>query len=105
MGYSRNFSLRLVGFAHGQNVSSLNGALSNVAGRVDLTWQSQSESRLRLAWRERDGPRIQRPNARRGFGSRLIERGLASNLGTVRLEYDPSGAVCVIDMPLWGIWY
>ena len=76
------------------------GALSNSAGRVSLAWQRRPEDRLRLVWRERDGPRVHRPR-RRGFGSRLIERGLANDLGgTVRLDYDPRGVVCVIEMPI-----
>jgi two-component sensor histidine kinase len=76
------------------------GALSNSAGRVSLAWQRRPEDRLRLVWRERDGPRVHRPT-RRGFGSRLIERGLANDLGgTVRLDYDPRGVVCVIEMPI-----
>jgi two-component sensor histidine kinase len=76
------------------------GALSNSAGRVSLAWQRRPEDRLRLVWRERDGPRVHRPT-RRGFGSRLIERGLANDLGgTVRLDYDARGVECVIEMPI-----
>ncbi|WP_139202390.1 sensor histidine kinase [Frateuria terrea] len=41
------------------------------------------------------------PPPRRGFGSRLIERGLAHELdGRVRLDYASDGVVCEIDMPL-----
>jgi two-component sensor histidine kinase len=36
-----------------------------------------------------------------GFGTRLVERGLASELGgTVRLAYEPGGLVCTIEAPL-----
>jgi two-component sensor histidine kinase len=36
-----------------------------------------------------------------GFGSRLIERGLAGERnGEVRLDYDPEGDVCTIDVPI-----
>jgi two-component sensor histidine kinase len=39
--------------------------------------------------------------SRRGFGSRLIERGLAKELnGDVRLDYETTGAVCQIVMPV-----
>ena len=40
------------------------------------------------------------PPDRRGFGSLLIEGGLAKELkGDVRLDYDPAGVVCEIVMP------
>jgi two-component sensor histidine kinase len=41
------------------------------------------------------------PPARRGFGTRMIERGLAAELGgPVVLEFAPGGLVCTIDAPL-----
>lgn len=73
------------------------GALSNDAGRVELRWEPVGEDRLRLSWRERGGPPVA-PPGRKGFGSRLIERGLAHDLGgSVRIDYDPVGVVCVAD--------
>lgn len=73
------------------------GALSNDAGRVELRWEPVGEDRLRLTWRERGGPPVARP-VRKGFGSRLIERGLAHDLGgSVRIDYDPAGVVCTAD--------
>jgi two-component sensor histidine kinase len=38
---------------------------------------------------------------KRGFGSRLIEQGLAQDVsGEVRLNFAPEGVVCTIDAPL-----
>lgn len=77
------------------------GALSNETGHVRLAW-TIGEGRLRLAWQEHGGPPVQ-PPSRRGFGSRLIERGLAHELdGRVRLDYAGDGVMCAIDMPLPG---
>ena len=57
-------------------------------------------SRLWLSWSERDGPAVDAPT-HRGFGSRLIERGLAGELnGTARLEFRRDGLVCTIEAPL-----
>jgi two-component sensor histidine kinase len=40
------------------------------------------------------------PPGRKGFGSRLIEGGLAHELdGEVHLNYEPEGVVCQIVMP------
>ena len=79
------------------------GALSNDAGMVTVRWSisgGPGERRLRLTWIESGGPPVA-PPARRGFGSRMIERGLASELGgTVALEFLPEGVRCVVDAPL-----
>jgi two-component sensor histidine kinase len=41
------------------------------------------------------------PPRRKGFGSRLIERGLAAEIGgAVKLNFEPSGVVCEIDADL-----
>jgi two-component sensor histidine kinase len=45
---------------------------------------------MRLRWQESGGPPVT-PPGRKGFGSRLIEGGLAQDLGgEVRLDYEPS---------------
>ena len=80
------------------------GALSTDAGRVEITWQVEplpnNGSGMRLLWKESRGPAVT-PPGRKGFGSRLIERGLAQELnGEVRLVYDPTGVSCEIAMPL-----
>jgi PAS domain S-box-containing protein len=80
------------------------GALSNEAGTVTVTWSlsrgQAGERRLRLCWIEEGGPPVA-PPAGRGFGSRMIERGLASELGgTVELEFRPEGVRCVVEAPL-----
>ncbi|WP_066721245.1 sensor histidine kinase [Sphingomonas pituitosa] len=74
------------------------GALSNEAGRVDFTWSVEQgpPPRLRLEWRERGGPAVT-PPARRGFGTRMLERALAGDLkAQVRLDFAPEGLVCTI---------
>ena len=79
------------------------GALSQAGGRVRILWSSPNKAgadRLQLRWEEHGGPPV-RPPARRGFGSRLLEHGLARELaGTVALAYETAGVVCTIDVPL-----
>lgn len=78
------------------------GALSTPAGCVILTWTvtSDDERRLMLRWQEQDGPTVAKPT-RRGFGTRLIERGLTQEMGGhAQLTYEPAGVVCVMDVPL-----
>ena len=78
------------------------GALSADSGLVDVMWESRregAERSLRLTWIERGGPPVSAPR-RRGFGSRLIERGLGHELGArAVLSFPPEGVVCVIDLP------
>jgi len=55
---------------------------------------------LRLTWTETGGQTI-KPPAHKGFGSRLIERGLSLELdGKARLEFGAPGLVCTIEIPL-----
>jgi PAS domain S-box-containing protein len=78
------------------------GALSVPSGCVFITWTITSNGvpHLDLRWQERDGPPVVAPT-RRGFGTRLIERSLAQDLGgNVRLTYEPAGVMCVMDVPL-----
>jgi two-component sensor histidine kinase len=76
------------------------GALSNEEGQVSLSWQiaaAEGEKRLHVVWSEQGGPPVT-PPSRRGFGTRLIERGLAAELGgSVQLSYPVSGVTCIID--------
>ncbi len=75
------------------------GALSTDKGRVDIAWRVDAEgdaSVLQFSWRERDGPAVVAPR-RRGFGSRLIERGWTSSAATdVQMDYKPDGFVCTM---------
>ncbi|WP_262027540.1 sensor histidine kinase [Microvirga sp. Mcv34] len=79
------------------------GALSTASGVVRISWSilaGPSGPRLSLRWAERGGPPVT-PPTRKGFGSRLIQDGLARELnGTVSLDYEPDGVVCTIDVPL-----
>jgi two-component system CheB/CheR fusion protein len=79
------------------------GALSNAEGHVDIVWQLSGEGkdrRLSLRWTESGGPQVV-PPTRKGFGSRLVQRVLAADLGgKVEVAYEPSGVVCTFDAPM-----
>lgn len=79
------------------------GALSRPEGRISIRWARTAQDgrpRFSLVWEERGGPKVQAPT-RRGFGTRMIERGLAAELGgTVRIDFRPEGLVCTVDAPL-----
>ncbi|WP_375383592.1 HWE histidine kinase domain-containing protein [uncultured Sphingomonas sp.] len=79
------------------------GAFSNDAGTIAIDWtvsRAAGGERLELRWRERDGPPVAQPT-HKGFGSWVIERGLAHELsGRVALDYQLQGVICTIDFPL-----
>ncbi len=78
------------------------GALSNEGGSVEVTWTVERKpqgDRLHLCWREKGGPPVT-PPTEKGFGSQVLERGLAHELGgEASLDYRPDGLVCTIDLP------
>lgn len=75
------------------------GALSNDNGTVDVHWTVESD-KLDFVWQERGGPPVTTPQ-QTGFGTRLLERAVASDLGaTVTIDYDPKGVICTISAPL-----
>jgi len=71
------------------------GAFSREAGRVLLQWQTDSAGWTSLHWTERGGPPVvPPPDGRRGFGSRLLQRALAPDLGAgteVAMVFAPEG--------------
>ena len=80
------------------------GALSNDSGTVDVRWTAGAEEdgaiELRVEWVEAGGPPVTAPT-RRGFGTRLIERGLSAEVRSqVTLDYRPGGLQCTIRAKL-----
>jgi PAS domain S-box-containing protein len=81
------------------------GALSLAGGVVHVVWAVEAGSEpdgpsLRLTWTERNGPPVV-PPSRRGFGARLLEKGLAGELSAqVTLAYASLGLVCTMRLPI-----
>ncbi|MDZ4866465.1 MAG: PAS domain S-box protein [Alphaproteobacteria bacterium] len=78
------------------------GALSNDAGRIDVVWRVALDggAELQLTWTESGGPPVAQPT-RTGFGSRLVQRSLAQDLGgATSIEYRPQGVISVIKTPI-----
>jgi PAS domain S-box-containing protein len=79
------------------------GALSSSDGRIEVSWLAKangSAPRLQLRWREENGPSVAKPT-HKGFGTRLLEHGIETELGgSALIEFAPSGVRCEIDVPL-----
>ncbi len=77
------------------------GALSTPGGEVHLSWSTTPDPdgrRLDLTWREVGGPPVT-PPTKTGFGTRLIQRGLAAEMNAaVQLDYQPGGLVFTLTV-------
>lgn len=78
------------------------GALSARGGRVRLAWaMDRAAGRLGLRWEETGGPPIAGAPARRGFGTRVVERLVVGQLGgRVTRDWRAEGLDCRILLPL-----
>jgi len=77
------------------------GSLSRPEGRVTVSWTTEIREtpHIVLLWTERGGPPVTPPVAR-GFGTLLLERSGRLPHLQARLEFDPNGVVCRIDVKL-----
>ncbi|WP_082012359.1 HWE histidine kinase domain-containing protein [Belnapia sp. F-4-1] len=84
--------------------AATHGALSMPGGHVRLQWDIEPGARgdlLKFRWIEMGGPTLPRLSPSRGFGSRLLERGLPQELAAeTRLQFEPSGFRCEINVAL-----
>jgi PAS domain S-box-containing protein len=77
------------------------GALSVPEGRVEIR-STVNGQELQLTWTETGGPEV-RPPATQGFGSVIVERSIAHELGgDAELHFEPSGLRCNMRIPLRG---
>lgn len=78
------------------------GALSSERGRIEVSWETDLRAKtLSIRWQERDGPKVGKPNRRKGFGMSLIERGMAHELrGNAAFDFRSAGLRCALEMPL-----
>lgn len=76
------------------------GALSVPGGRVAIHWSLVAQNLARIEWTERGGPAV--PATRpRGFGTDLIEKIVAHELGSpVNLDFAPNGVRCTLMVPV-----
>ncbi|MGA7998938.1 MAG: HWE histidine kinase domain-containing protein [Bradyrhizobium sp.] len=76
------------------------GALSVPAGRIEIVWKiDEAMQRLHLTWSEKNGPMVHAPS-RQSFGTRLMGSLGQQLKGEVKLTYDPTGFVYVLNVPM-----
>jgi two-component sensor histidine kinase len=65
------------------------GALSNVTGRISVTWKTHN-NRFELEWAEFGGPEPKEPT-RGGFGTKLLQTGLNQFNGSAKILFEAVG--------------
>lgn len=81
------------------------GSLSVAEGRISVMWAITGGANplLLVEWVESGGPPV-KPPERQGFGTKLIQRGLAQQLGgEIKLDFAPAGVHCVITFPVHAV--
>jgi two-component sensor histidine kinase/PAS domain-containing protein len=82
------------------------GSLSADEGRLTVMWAvtgGPGPALLLVEWTESGGPRVTPPK-RQGFGTKLIQRGLAQQLGgDIKLDFAPAGIRCVVTFPVESV--
>jgi PAS domain S-box-containing protein len=80
--------------------STKHGALSQPEGRVAVQWDVREDS-LSFEWLETGGPTISRPPSGRGFGTRLLELTIRSQMrGSFERVWSPEGLTFRMTLPL-----
>ncbi|WP_260597174.1 sensor histidine kinase [Sphingomonas endolithica] len=72
------------------------GSLSDATGTLDITSTSEPDQII-LTWLERGGPPVSPPDGPDGYGSKLIRRSVASQLGG-SIEYDWSKNGLIVSL-------
>jgi PAS domain S-box-containing protein len=76
------------------------GALSTPDGQITIAWTLGETGHAVLTWTERGGPPVPAPS-RKGFGTRLLERGLSADLGgQPKLTFEVEGVRAVLPVRL-----
>jgi PAS domain S-box-containing protein len=79
------------------------GALSNESGRIEVRWELDDGDKptdILVGWRESGGPAVSPPTGG-GFGSRLLERAIAHELGgQTQVDFAEAGVAYRLRLPL-----
>jgi two-component sensor histidine kinase len=94
MGVGQSAAASLAMVVHELATNALKyGSLSTDAGTLDVSTRSGGED-ITLIWMERGGPAVEAPRRAQGFGSLLVERSVARQLGgTIDHDWSEEGLV------------
>ena len=99
MGVGEAAATSLAMIVHEFATNSLKyGALSSETGTLDVSTRSSGDE-ISLIWMERGGPAVVAPLKAEGFGSKLVERSVARQLGgTIDHNWSEDGLVITVQL-------
>lgn len=97
MGVGEKAATTLAMVVHELATNSVkHGALSSDTGSLDLSGRTE-EDEVHLIWSETGGPEIDHQPEMAGFGSRMVLRSVATQLGgSLRYDWQPTGLVATL---------
>ena len=99
MGVGEGAATTLAMVVHELATNSLKyGALSQAAGLLDVSCNAQ-DTEVVVVWTERGGPKVVAPAGVAGFGTRLVKRSMADQLGG-SIEYDGSEDGLIVTLKM-----
>jgi two-component sensor histidine kinase len=98
MGVGEQASTTLALVLHELATNSLKyGALSSPTGTLDVSCNPQHDNQVVIVWTERGGPPVITPSGQGGYGSKIINRGMASGLaGSLSCDWASEGVVITL---------
>jgi two-component sensor histidine kinase len=74
------------------------GALSIASGTLDVSCNANNDD-VAVVWTERGGPPVMAPVKLQGFGSKLVQRSMAAQLGgAIAFDWSEEGVVVTLRM-------
>lgn len=74
------------------------GALSADSGILDVSGTGDDEN-VTIVWTERNGPKVEAPNGREGYGSKLVMRSVSGQLGgSISYDWSDEGVVVTLKV-------
>jgi two-component sensor histidine kinase len=100
MGVGEKSATTLALVIHELATNSLKyGALSTPSGMLDVSSADDAGEEVVVAWTERGGPPVAAPAAAAGFGSKMVARGVANQLGgSIDFDWSKEGLVAKLRM-------
>jgi two-component sensor histidine kinase len=99
MGVGESAATALALVIHELATNSLKyGALSTDIGTLDVACHSP-DGQVVVVWTERGGPEVARPAGPEGYGSKLVNRSMADQLGgSIEYDWDEAGVIVTLRM-------
>jgi two-component sensor histidine kinase len=100
MGVGEASATTLAMIIHELATNSLKyGALSCETGTLDVSSSGHEDDDVVVVWTERGGPAVAAPTGPGGFGSKLINRAMSTQLhGTITCDWAEDGVVVTLTM-------